>query len=185
MQKTLMTNPRMCRDTVSSVGIFPRYLPFVNNNSSIHYFRHALALDERRSKFTPNFHREWRDEIHKDDDQDDDGDDQSQDTSGTTFGGTETKSPTEARSPGAGGLEDQQDSSESALNDKEDENSGHKHTEQWRYEQEINQSCKQKTDSLEVWFAGAHAGEAVLPIDEFVCLHTPVWHRCWWGLGQK
>ncbi|PVG02728.1 hypothetical protein CPB86DRAFT_750541 [Serendipita vermifera] len=42
-------------DTVSSVGsIIPRHLPFTSSNSIIKTFRHAIALDERRSKFNVN-----------------------------------------------------------------------------------------------------------------------------------
>ncbi|KAI6136038.1 hypothetical protein F5141DRAFT_4726 [Pisolithus sp. B1] len=45
-------------DTVNSVGINPRRLPFTSSNSSIRVFRQALALDERRVGFTPiHFHR--------------------------------------------------------------------------------------------------------------------------------
>ena len=36
------------RDTVNSVGVIPRTLPFTKANDSIRYFRHALSLDERR-----------------------------------------------------------------------------------------------------------------------------------------
>lgn len=39
-------------DTVSSVGFLKtRVLPFHKSNSAVHYFRHALALDEHRAKF--------------------------------------------------------------------------------------------------------------------------------------
>jgi len=48
-------------DTVASVGLIPRYLPFVSSNSSIRYFRHAVALDEHRVKFVPNYYRQSRD----------------------------------------------------------------------------------------------------------------------------
>jgi hypothetical protein len=41
-------------DTVSSVGIIPRYLPFVKSNTHVRYFRHALSLDERRVRFKPS-----------------------------------------------------------------------------------------------------------------------------------
>lgn len=45
-----------CWDTVASVGIIPRILPFAKtNNTSVRYFRHAIALDERRAKFKPAF----------------------------------------------------------------------------------------------------------------------------------
>ncbi|KAL0952102.1 hypothetical protein HGRIS_008735 [Hohenbuehelia grisea] len=42
-------------DTVGSVGVVPRRLPFTTSNSHIKYFRHAIALDERRARFHPNF----------------------------------------------------------------------------------------------------------------------------------
>jgi uncharacterized protein (DUF2235 family) len=39
-------------DCVASVGFIPRSLPFSKSpTSSIHYFRHAMALDEHRAKF--------------------------------------------------------------------------------------------------------------------------------------
>ncbi|KAH7926861.1 hypothetical protein BV22DRAFT_1008135 [Leucogyrophana mollusca] len=41
-------------DTVSSVGIFPRRLPFTRAADNIRYFRHAMSLDEHRSRFKPN-----------------------------------------------------------------------------------------------------------------------------------
>ncbi|KIO29804.1 hypothetical protein M407DRAFT_69939 [Tulasnella calospora MUT 4182] len=45
-------------DTVASCGLFGRHLPFTASNHIIRVFRHALALDERRSKFKPNpWHR--------------------------------------------------------------------------------------------------------------------------------
>lgn len=40
--------PERVRDTVSSVGVIPRRLPFTKANDNIRYFRHALSLDERR-----------------------------------------------------------------------------------------------------------------------------------------
>ncbi|KAI0319543.1 hypothetical protein OF83DRAFT_1170095, partial [Amylostereum chailletii] len=45
-------------DTVASVGIFPRRLPFTTSNSSVRFFRHAISLDEHRAKFQSNhWHR--------------------------------------------------------------------------------------------------------------------------------
>ncbi|KAF7358977.1 DUF2235 domain-containing protein [Mycena sanguinolenta] len=41
-------------DTVNSVGIFPRRLPFTTSNTIIRTFRHAVSLDERRAKFKAN-----------------------------------------------------------------------------------------------------------------------------------
>jgi len=42
------------RDTVSSVGIVPRSLPYSSQNDGVKIFRHALALDECRARFRPN-----------------------------------------------------------------------------------------------------------------------------------
>ncbi|CAD6888266.1 unnamed protein product [Tilletia laevis] len=48
-------------DTVASVGIIPRTLPFsTGTNASIRYFRHAIAIDERRAKFKPTL---WKQRI--------------------------------------------------------------------------------------------------------------------------
>ncbi|KAJ7490759.1 hypothetical protein FB451DRAFT_1124330 [Mycena latifolia] len=41
-------------DTVDSVGLIPRRLPFTTSNTIIRTFRHAVSLDERRVKFKPN-----------------------------------------------------------------------------------------------------------------------------------
>ena len=48
-----ISHPR--RDTVQSVGLIPKHLPFSGSNNAIVHFRHALALDERRVKFIPSF----------------------------------------------------------------------------------------------------------------------------------
>ncbi|KAI0288164.1 hypothetical protein B0F90DRAFT_1812849 [Multifurca ochricompacta] len=37
-------------DTVCSVGLIPRALPFTANNDAVRYFRHAISLDEHRTK---------------------------------------------------------------------------------------------------------------------------------------
>ncbi|KAF7978376.1 hypothetical protein HWV62_753 [Athelia sp. TMB] len=41
-------------DTVSSVGIIPRHLPYSSGTLGVKHFRHALALDEHRARFRPN-----------------------------------------------------------------------------------------------------------------------------------
>ncbi|EPQ52600.1 hypothetical protein GLOTRDRAFT_46622 [Gloeophyllum trabeum ATCC 11539] len=41
-------------DTVCSVGLIPRTLPFTTSNTAVKYFRHALSLDEHRAKFKHN-----------------------------------------------------------------------------------------------------------------------------------
>ena len=49
--------PQRClRDTVSSVGAFRnKYYPGAERADNICFFRHALALDERRVKFLPEY----------------------------------------------------------------------------------------------------------------------------------
>lgn len=49
--------PHSCfipRDTVNSVGLFPRRLPFTSENNGVRVYRHAVALDEHRAKFMAN-----------------------------------------------------------------------------------------------------------------------------------
>jgi len=43
------------RDTVGSVGVIPKRLPFTTFNTHVKAFRHALAVDEHRVRFKPNF----------------------------------------------------------------------------------------------------------------------------------
>jgi hypothetical protein len=46
----------LCRDTVSSLGLFRgKSLPLTWSAEHICIFRHALALDERRVKFLPEY----------------------------------------------------------------------------------------------------------------------------------
>jgi len=48
-------------DTVSSIGFLGRRLPFTGSNYGIRYFRHAMALDERRARFKVNHWSKVRD----------------------------------------------------------------------------------------------------------------------------
>ncbi|KAJ7133376.1 hypothetical protein C8R44DRAFT_23113 [Mycena epipterygia] len=41
-------------DTVDSVGLIPKRLPFTTSNTIVRTFRHAVSLDERRAKFKAN-----------------------------------------------------------------------------------------------------------------------------------
>ncbi|KAK1235171.1 hypothetical protein PQX77_001610 [Marasmius sp. AFHP31] len=41
-------------DTVNSVGLIPKRLPFTTSNTNVRTFRHAVSLDERRAKFKAN-----------------------------------------------------------------------------------------------------------------------------------
>ncbi|THH03449.1 hypothetical protein EW145_g6243 [Phellinidium pouzarii] len=49
-------------DTVASVGLIPRRLPFTKSNTAIKTFRHALSLDEHRAKFKANNYQVLTDE---------------------------------------------------------------------------------------------------------------------------
>ncbi|CAA7270706.1 unnamed protein product [Cyclocybe aegerita] len=49
-------------DTVDSVGIIPKRLPFTTSNTIVKTFRHAVALDERRAKFKANL---WNRPTHE------------------------------------------------------------------------------------------------------------------------
>ena len=42
------------RDTVCSVGVIPHTLPLTYANAAVRYFRHAIALDERRAVYQVN-----------------------------------------------------------------------------------------------------------------------------------
>lgn len=46
--------PHTSLDTVNSVGLIPRRLPFTTSNTIVRTFRHAVSLDERRAKFKAN-----------------------------------------------------------------------------------------------------------------------------------
>jgi uncharacterized protein (DUF2235 family) len=52
----------LSRDTVSSVGMWTKTLPYTAKNPAIRTVRHAIALDERRAKFKPNF---WREQTYE------------------------------------------------------------------------------------------------------------------------
>lgn len=58
-----------CFDSVASVGFIPRQLPLSSTpTNKAHYFRHAMALDERRAKFKICRHQKagWADEVKPD-----------------------------------------------------------------------------------------------------------------------
>ena len=48
-------NTPIPRDTVSSIGLHRRTLPLAESMEHVCFFRHALALDERRVKFMPEY----------------------------------------------------------------------------------------------------------------------------------
>jgi hypothetical protein len=92
----------------------------VGNNSAIRHFRHAIALDERRSKFHPLFHASSLEDDEKDEDSDNEEDPNSLLTRLKQSAGT-------SEDPEAG-----------------------KDAAAAQYEKEVNEEVGQKTDALEV-----------------------------------
>ena len=125
------------RDTVASVGIVPHYLPFVKNNTAIRYFRHALALDERRAKFTPLFHIST---AHK----------------------CEKLEPDMTPAAALSALKEATGASAGGDAEEGDEDVSKENAERLAYEKAVNEFTGQTTDVLEVWFAGAHSGKCFL-----------------------
>lgn len=122
-----------CFDSVASVGFIPRQLPLSSTPSSqVRYFRHAMALDERRAKFKICRHqtKTW-DDIEK------------------------SSSPVETNIRSANSKEQDQPLkySPSAKYGKDN----HPNITDEEYESLTHQSDTFQTDVLEVWFAGAHA----------------------------
>jgi uncharacterized protein (DUF2235 family) len=135
------------RDTVCSVGFIPRYLPFTSGNTGIRYFRHALALDEHRAKFMPNFTKHW---------------DEEEDDSDVNVSGADL-----ANMQGLPGASDPMHDIPMAIpKNSTPATPSHRHkphresTKEEQFEEMINKAKGRKTDSLEVWFAGAHTGQS-------------------------
>jgi hypothetical protein len=82
-----------------------------------------MALDERRVKFIPNFHRDWEDE----------------------------ENICAAHPHQDNTVKSQEEPSSHAPPERQT-------SLQAEYERQVNGKTGQKTDSLEVWFAGTHGG---------------------------
>lgn len=133
MSKAANPCPENYRDTVASVGIIPRELPFVANNSAITYFRHALALDEHRAKFIPNFYHSSKRE--------------QEDLWAEQQASKTRPSATPMASAVSNGKKPQENGTQK----------GSKHmTESQLHQQAVNAKLGTQTDSKEVWFAGCH-----------------------------
>ena len=115
------------------MGLIPRELPFVANNTSIRVFRHAIALDEHRAKFMPNFYHSSEQEQK------------------------EMLANIEAHKHGR----DATLVSERSSRKKKRPN--HRKTESQRHEDAINARKGTATDAKEVWFAGCHCGAYSCP----------------------
>ncbi|OBZ79069.1 hypothetical protein A0H81_01440, partial [Grifola frondosa] len=123
-------------DTVCSVGLIPRRLPFTSSNTAIRTFRHALSLDEHRAKFKANLYniptkRETQLGTQPGD-------------MPKTGGAHKPKHPKRASLVSRAFRRKWRSTYDPALNLK-------------KAEQEFdNDSVKNQTDVLEVWFAGCH-----------------------------
>jgi len=130
-------------DTVDSVGLIPKRLPFTASNTIVRTFRHAIALDERRGKFRPNLWnlphspkeppREGRPSLPG----------YSLHSSGKERARQLSKSPKQRHSPLRPSLEW----------DSVEDNQLSDYEEQYSVHSEINAT---PTDVKEVWFAGCH-----------------------------
>ena len=127
----------LCRETVASVGILDKELPFVATNSAIRIFRHALSLDEHRAKFMPNFYHASPD-----------------------------SEPTVAESSisaiSKSFIQSELSATEAFATAKRSErhepsvSTGQHRSSFQAWEEEVNASTDIKTDVKEVWFAGCH-----------------------------
>lgn len=151
-------------DTVCSVGLFPRRLPFTASNTSVKTFRHAVSLDERRAKFRANLYNRPQKSDKRLGTQPGDmpkagrGMDQAVvdgvDKCVGTSGESEVRSK-EARPPP---LEKKRRSSILSRF-----SSSSKRAEEERYAKEMERQFSEQepqleTNVLEVWFAGCHCG---------------------------
>ncbi|GJJ14558.1 hypothetical protein Clacol_008823 [Clathrus columnatus] len=123
------------RDTVNSVGLIPHRLPFTSSNSSIRTFRHAVSLDEHRVKFKANLYN--------------------RPTAKEANLGTKPGEMPKSGTPG--------DDTIIAENPSTHDIPKHQRARtksSWRINEAIfdakDPSAVQKTDVLEVWFAGCH-----------------------------
>lgn len=141
------------RDTVKSVGLIPRRLPFTSSNSSIRTFRHALSLDERRAKFKPNFYnRPTVDEINL----------------GTQPGempksGTPGDDTIIAGDPSMMAQSPYPSPTSSISSSSSSTRPKQRRQSTWRIKEASFDACEdpihiKETDVLEVWFAGCHCG---------------------------
>ncbi|KAL0063363.1 hypothetical protein AAF712_009758 [Marasmius tenuissimus] len=132
-------------DTVDSVGLIPKRLPFTTSNTIVHTFRHAVSLDERRAKFKANLWNRPNEEeaklgIHSGDAKQ-----------------TATETPRSSMS-----------STKKASKRKETGHSREDPSFHWFNEDEADLDCRERqwsarresmrsTDVEEVWFAGCHS----------------------------
>jgi len=117
------------RDTVQSVGLIPKHLPFSGSNNAIVHFRHALSLDEHRVKFFPSFSTDGKPKQQKED---------------ARVSISERSEIVSVNSHNK--IERRERSGKS-----------------YEYELHVNAMTGSETDVEEVFFAGVHTGNALVP----------------------
>ncbi len=136
-------------DTVSSVGLIPRTLPFTTSNTVVKTFRHAISMDEHRAKFQANYwNRPTREE----------------EKLGTARGDM----PKSERGMASKGVKKEQvghgdgDKNQHHDRDAKMATTAKKHRlHQWELERRFSmlEHEEMETDVLEVWFSGCHCGK--------------------------
>ncbi|ESK92292.1 hypothetical protein Moror_4690 [Moniliophthora roreri MCA 2997] len=133
-------------DTVDSVGLVPKRLPFTTSNTILRTFRHAVSLDERRAKFKANL---WNRPTAEE----------------AVLGASATHLP-----PNHSSRDSPRSSPDSKKKEKQDMKKGHRPSESplhWLDEDERDLADNEgrysahianakPTDIEEVWFAGCH-----------------------------
>ena len=127
------------RDTVCSVGLIPKRLPFVSNNTAIRCFRHAVSLDERRAKFKANLYNRPTEE---------------EAALGVQPG--EMAPPSTAPTPASMTLEAMQKWKKWAMNGKTPAELEEEQDDRFETEYDPCDHDTTETDVLEVWFSGCH-----------------------------
>jgi uncharacterized protein (DUF2235 family) len=130
------------RDTVDSVGVIPKRLPFTTSNTIIRTFRHAVSLDERRVRFKENL---WNRPTEK------------EKNLGLDVSPSEQGSSTSVSKKGSHGDGGSPHHPKHFGNFLTIKNSGADETLD-RFEVMFADPEKEQTDVEEVWFAGCHCG---------------------------
>ncbi|KAI1259027.1 hypothetical protein F5Y18DRAFT_420996 [Xylariaceae sp. FL1019] len=139
-------------DCVASVGFFPRKLPFSKEaTNTVHYFRHAMALDEHRAKFKVCH---WQ---HDMPDRNEPSDLKRRVTVDFTPGARIRRGLGLDRASKKMSKEAQK-ANRKTPHGKSDSDSDVTWTAKFNEQEEANRAYRDfQTDALEVWFMGAHA----------------------------
>ncbi|KAI4517926.1 hypothetical protein K525DRAFT_242848 [Schizophyllum commune Loenen D] len=169
-------------DTVASVGIIPKRLPFTLSNTHIRYFRHALALDEHRVRFQPSFYIRPRKKDVKEHKHDHSNSEHTRQASGSSFSGdgatrrlsmasTDTRVGGSVRGKDADFDEDHdenagkkngkangngKDKDKNGRDGDKDKDGKRKGEKLRKMERKYGDGGKYITDVQEVWFSGCH-----------------------------